>query len=106
MGLLDKIRKRLTNSRIRRFDSSKYFYGDAESIPEDEGKPLSELLTPVVERTIASARYAYKNVAFVQGLIKNRVDKIIVRLELIDRNNNLSSDDLFLKIMKTKEIME
>ena len=96
MGLLDKFRKRLRNSRIRRFDSSKYFYGDSESIPDDTGTPLSELLTPVVERSIASARYAYKNVAFVQGLIKNRVDKIIVRLELIDKNNSLNSDDLYL----------
>lgn len=90
------LKKRLRNSRIRRFDSNKYFCGDSESIPDDTGTPLSELLSPVVEITIASARYAYKNISFVQGLINNRVDKIIVRLELIDKNMDLTGDDLYL----------
>ena len=78
MGLTDYIKTRLLNNRVEQYNTKRSYWGEDERQPRTDGintgLDLVDALPPVINKTIANARYAVKLDGYTSGILKNLVD--------------------------------
>ena len=78
MGLTDYIKTILLNNRVEQYNTKRSYWGGNEKQPRTDGintgLDLHDALPPVINITIANARYAVKLDGYTLG-IENRIDK-------------------------------
>ncbi len=94
MGITDYIKTRLLNNRVEQYNTKHSYWGENERQPRTDGintgLDLPDALPPVINKTIANARYAVKLDGYTSCILKNRIDKANVNIVLVDRDNKLS----------------
>ena len=68
------------------------------------GLDLVDAFPPVVNKTIANARYAVKLDGYTSGVLKNRIDKANVNIVLVDNENKLSAEQKLTLILWARKI--
>ena len=93
MGVTDFIKTRLLNNRVEQYNTKRSYWGEDERQPRTDGintgLDLVDALPPVINKTIANARYAVKLDGYTSGVLKNRIDKANVNIVLVDKENKL-----------------
>ena len=78
MGITDYIKTRLLNNRVEQYNTKRSYWGEDERQPRTDGintgLDLPDALPPVINKTIANARYAVKLDGYTSGILKNRID--------------------------------
>ena len=96
MGITDFIRTRLLNNRVEQYNTKRSYWGEDERQPRTDGintgLDLIDALPPVINKTIANARYAVKLDGYTSGILKNRIDKANVNMILVDKDEKLSQE--------------
>ena len=82
---------RLLNNRVEQYNTKRSYWGEDERQPRTDGintgLDLHDALPPVINKTIANARYAVKLDGYTPGILKNRIDKANVNMVLVDKEN-------------------
>ena len=103
MGLTDYIKTRLLNNRVEQYNTKRSYWGEDERQPRTDGintgLDLVDTLPPVINKTIANARYAVKLDGYTSGILKNRIDKANVNVVLVDKENRLSKEQKLTLIL-------
>ena len=80
MGIADYIKTRLLNNRVEQYNTNRSYWGEDERQPRidgiNTGLDLPDALPPVINKTIANARYAVKLDGYTSGILKNRIEQI------------------------------
>ena len=96
MGIADYIKTRLLNNRVEQYNTKRSYWGEDERQPRTDGintgLDLPDALPPVINKTIANARYAVKLDGYTSGILKNRIDTANVNMVLVDKENKLSQE--------------
>ena len=78
------------------------YWGEDERQPRTDGinsgLDLLNALPPVVNKTIANARYAVKLDDYTSSVLKNRIDKANINIVIVDKENKLSQNQKFTLI--------
>ena len=78
-GITDYIKTRLLNNMVENYNTKRSYWGEDERQPKTygitTGLNLVDALRPVINNTIANARYAVKLDSYTSGILKNRIDK-------------------------------
>ncbi|WP_295588937.1 hypothetical protein [uncultured Methanobrevibacter sp.] len=108
MGITDYIRTRLLNNRVEQYNTKRSYWGESERQPRvdgiNTGLDLPDALPPVINKTIANARYAVKLDGYTSGILKNRIDKANVNVVLVDKENKLSQEQKLTLILWARKI--
>ena len=108
MGLTDYIKTRLLNNRVEQYNTKRSYWGENERQPRTDGintgLDLHDALPPVINKTIANARYAVKLDGYTSGILKNRIDKANVNMVLVDKDNKLSAEQKLTLILWARKI--
>ena len=108
MGLTDYIKTRLLNNRVEQYNTKRSYWGEDERQPRTDGintgLDLPDALPPVINKTIANARYAVKLDGYTSGILKNRIDKANVNMVLVDKENKLSQEQKLTLILWARKI--
>ena len=108
MGITDYIKIRLLNNRVEQYNTKRSYWGENERQPKTDnintGLDLPDALPPVINKTIANARYAVKLDGYTSGILKNRIDKANVSIVLVDKDNKLSQEQKLTLIMWARKI--
>ena len=108
MGITDFIRTRLLNNRVEQYNTKRSYWGEDERQPRTDGintgLDLIDALPPVINKTIANARYAVKLDGYTSGILKNRIDKANVNMILVDKDNKLSQEQKLTLILWSRKI--
>ena len=103
MGITDYIKTRLLNNRVEQYNTKRSYWGEDERQPRTDGintgLDLPDALPPVINKTIANARYAVKLDGYTSGILKNRIDKANVNMVLVDKDNKLSAEQKLTLIL-------
>ena len=87
MGITSFIKTRLLNNRVEQYNTKRSYWGEDERQPRTDGintgLDLVDALPPVINKTIANARYAVKLDGYTSGILKNRIDKAMLILCLL-----------------------
>lgn len=59
---------------------------------------------PVINKTIANARYAVKLDGYTSSILKNRIDKTNVNMVLVDKENKLTQEQKLTLILWARKI--
>ena len=96
MGVTDFIKTRLLNNRVEQYNTKRSYWGENERQPRTDGintgLDLQDALPPVINKTIANARYAVKLDGYTSGVLKNRIDKANVNIVLVDKETLAEAD--------------
>ena len=91
MGITSFIKTRLLNNRVEQYNTKRSYWGEDERQPRTDGintgLDLPDALPPVINKTIANARYAVKLDGYTSGVLKNRIDKANVNIVLVDKES-------------------
>ncbi len=108
MGVTDFIKTKLLNNRVEQYNTKRSYWGENERQPRTDGintgLDLPDALPPVINKTIANARYAVKLDGYTSGILKNRIDKANVNIVLVDRENKLSQEQKLTLILWARKI--
>ena len=108
MGITDYIKTRLLNNRVEQYNTKRSYWGENERQPRTDGintgLDLPDALPPVINKTIANARYAVKLDGYTSGILKNRIDKANVNMVLVDKENKLSQEQKLTLILWARKI--
>ena len=108
MGITDYIKTRLLNNRVEQYNTKRSYWGEDERQPRTDGintgLDLIDALPPVINKTIANARYAVKLDGYTSGILKNRIDKANVNMVLVDKDNKLSAEQKLTLILWARKI--
>ncbi|MCI6994285.1 MAG: hypothetical protein MR875_05475 [Methanobrevibacter sp.] len=108
MGITDYIKTRLLNNRVEQYNTKRSYWGENERQPRTDGintgLDLPDALLPVINKTIANARYAVKLDGYTSGILKNRIDKANVNIVLVDKENKLSQEQKLTLILWARKI--
>lgn len=108
MGITDYIKTRLLNNRVEQYNTRCSYWGEDERQPRTDGintgLDLVDALPPVVNKTIANARYAVKLDGYTSCVLKNRIDKANVNIILVDKENKLSAEQKLTLILWARKI--
>lgn len=108
MGITSFIKTRLLNNRVEQYNTKRSYWGENERQPRtdgiNKGLDLPDALQPVINKTIANARYAVKLDGYTSGILKNRIDKANVNIVLVDRDNKLSQEQKLTLILWARKI--
>ena len=108
MGITSFIKTRLLNNRVEQYNTKRSYWGEDERQPRTDGintgLDLPDALPPVINKTIANARYAVKLDGYTAGVLKNRIDKANVNIVLVDKENKLSAEQKFTLILWARKI--
>ncbi len=108
MGFTSFIKTRLLNNRVEQYNTKRSYWGKDERQPRTDGintgLDLPDALPPVVNKTIANARYAVKLDGYTSGVLKNRIDKANVNIVLVDKENKLSQEQKLTLILWARKI--
>ena len=88
MGITDYIKIRSLNNRVEQYNTKRSYWGENGRQPIDNintGLDFPNALPPVINKTIANARYAVKLDGYTSRILKNRIDKSNVNIVLIDK---------------------
>lgn len=82
--------------------------GEDERQPRTDGintgLDLPDALPPVINKTIANARYAVKLDGYTSSILKNRIDKTNVNMVLVDKENKLTQEQKLTLILWARKI--
>lgn len=108
MGVTDFIKARLLNNRVEQYNTKRSYWGEDERQPRvdniNTGLDLVDALPPVINKTIANARYAVKIDGYTAGILKNRIDKANVSMVLVDKDNKLTEEEKLTLILWARKI--
>ena len=108
MGVTDFIKARLLNNRVEQYNTKRSYWGEDErQLRVDNintGLDLVDALPPVINKTIANARYAVKIDGYTAGILKNRIDKANVSMVLVDKDNKLTEEEKLTLILWARKI--
>ena len=108
MRITDYIKARLLNNRVEQYNTKRSYWGEDERQPRTDGintgLDLIDALPPVINKTIANARYAVKLDGYTSGILKNRIDKANVNIVLVDKDNKLSAEQKLTLILWARKI--
>ena len=108
MGITSFIKTRLLNNRVEQYNTKRSYWGEDERQPRTDGintgLNLPDALPPVINKTIANARYAVKLDGYTSGILKNRIDKANVNIVLVDKENKLSAEQKLTLILWARKI--
>lgn len=108
MGVTDYIKARLLNNRVEQYNTKRSYWGEDERQPRTDGintgLDLVDALPPVINKTIANARYAVKLDGYTSGVLKNRIDKANVSMVLVDKDDKLSAEEKLTLILWARKI--
>lgn len=108
MGIADYIKTRLLNNRVEQYNTKRSYWGEDERQPRTDGintgLDLPDALPPVINKTIANARYVVKLDGYTSGILKNRIDKANVNIVLVDKENKLSQEQKLTLILWARKI--
>ncbi len=108
MGITSFIKTRLLNNRVEQYNTKRSYWGEDERQPRTDGintgLDLVDALPPVINKTIANARYAVKLDGYTSGILKNRIDKANVNVVLVDKENRLSKEQKLTLILWARKI--
>ena len=108
MGITDYIKTRLLNNRVEQYNTKRSYWGEDERQPRTDGintgLDLPDALPPVINKTIANARYAVKLDCYTSGILKNRIDKANVNMVLVDKENKLSQEQKLTLMLWARKI--
>ena len=108
MGVTDFIKTRLLHNRVEQYNTKRSYWGEDERQPNvdsiNTGLDLVDALPPVINKTIANARYAVKVDGYTAGILKNRIDKANVSIVLVDKDNNLTEEEKLTLILWARKI--
>lgn len=86
MGITDYIKTRLLNNRVEQYNTRRSYWGEDERQPRTDGintgLDLVDALPPVVNKTIANARYAVKLDGYTSCVLKTELIKLMLILFL------------------------
>jgi len=103
-----RILTRLLNNRVEQYNTKRSYWGEDERQPRTDGintgLDLPDALPPVINKTIANARYAVKLDGYTSGILKNRIDKANVNMVLVDKENKLSQEQKLTLILWARKI--
>ncbi|MBQ2831154.1 hypothetical protein [Methanobrevibacter sp.] len=103
MGLTDYIKTRLLNNRVEQYNTKRNYWEEDERQPRTDGTntglDLPDALPPVINKTIANAKYAVKLDCYTLVILKNRIDKANVNIVLLDKDNKLSQEQKLTLIL-------
>ena len=89
MGITDYIQTILLNNRVEQYNTKRIYCGEDEKQSRTDGintgLDLPDALPPVINKTIANARYAVKLDGYISGILKNRFIKLMLILFLLIR---------------------
>ena len=108
MGVTDFIKTRLLNNRVEQYNTKRSYWGENERQPRTDGintgLDLQDALPPVINKTIANARYAVKLDGYTSGILKNRIDKANVSIVLVDKDEKLTQEQKLTLILWSRKI--
>ena len=108
MGVTDFIKARLLNNRVEQYNTKRSYWGEDERQPRvdniNTGLDLVDALPPVINKTIANARYAVKIDGYTACILKNRIDKANVSMVLVDKDNKLTEEEKLTLILWARKI--
>ena len=108
MGIKNYIKARLLNNRVEQYNTKRSYWGEVDRQPRTDGintgLDLIDALPPVINKTIANARYAVKLDGYTSGFLKNRIDKANVNMILVDKDNKLSQEQKLTLILWSRKI--
>lgn len=108
MGITSFIKTRLLNNRVEQYNTNRSYWGEDERQPRidgiNTGLDLPDALPPVINKTIANARYAVKLDGYTSRILKNRIDKANVNIVLVDKENKLSAEQKLILILWARKI--
>ena len=108
MGITDYIKTRLLNNRVEQYNTKRSYWGENERQPRTDGintgLDLVDALPPVINKTIANARYAVKLDGYTSGILKNRIDKANVSIVLVDKDEKLTQEQKLTLILWSRKI--
>ena len=108
MGITSFIKTRLLNNRVEQYNTKRSYWGEDERQPRTDGintgLDLIDALPPVINKTIANARYTVKLDGYTSGVLKNRIDKANVNIVLVDKENKLSAEQKLTLILWARKI--
>ena len=108
MGITSFIKTRLLNNRVEQYNTKRSYWGEDERQPRTDGintgLDLVDALPPVINKTIANARYAVKLDGYTSGVLKNRIDKANVNIVLVDKENKLSAEQKLTLILWARKL--
>ena len=108
MDITNYIKTRLLNNRVEQYNTKRSYWGEDERQPGTDGintgLDLMDALPPVINKTIANARYAVKLDGYTSGILKNRIDKANVDIVLVDKENKLTAEEKLTLILWARKI--